>query len=371
MSDKKIDQKSITLVLTHRCNLRCTYCYEKNKDGMTMPLDLAIRIVEHELTLDDGIDSVEFDLFGGEPLLELDTIKGLIEHVKQREYPKDYIFFITTNGVALDAERKAWLAENTDYLQMGLSLDGTKEMHDKNRSNSFDAIDLDFFHNTYPAQSVKMTISAETLPQLAEGVLFCQEKGFHVACNLAYGIDWSAPENVRILEEQLMLLIRYYAEHPDVTPCAMLDINRLKSLSYSVGEYKRYCGAGYAMKAYDYDGQVYPCQHFLPIAIGKERALESLKINFPEYVTDSSAYSERCQKCVIRNVCPTCYGENFSSTGDIHKRDETLCTLFKIQFKALAYFVSELFRRGHLGKYSPAERAALLKSAIMIDKELD
>ena len=61
-----------------------------------MPLELAKSIVDKELSEDDGIASVEFDLFGGEPLLEFDTVKGIIDFARQGDYKKDFIFFITT-----------------------------------------------------------------------------------------------------------------------------------------------------------------------------------------------------------------------------------------------------------------------------------
>ena len=76
-------------------------------------------------------------------------------------------------------------------------------MHNINRSNSYDDIDLDFFLEMYPAQDVKMTISKDTLPNLAEGVIELHHKGFLVSCNLAYQIDWSAEENVEILNREL------------------------------------------------------------------------------------------------------------------------------------------------------------------------
>lgn len=365
-----IQTKSITLVLTHQCNLRCIYCYEKHKDDRTMSLELAKKILDYELTLDDGIPEAEIDLFGGEPLLEFDTVRDLIEYAKTRSYPKNYIFFITTNGILLDESRKAWLRENTDYLQMGLSLDGTREMHNINRCNSFDKIDLDFFRNTYPDQLVKMTISDKTLKTLSEGVIFCHQQGFGVSCNLAYGIDWSSEENKSVLEEQLMKLIEFYLAHPDIKPCAMLDINRLKSMSQITDRSVRYCGAGYAMKAYDNDGKFYPCQHFLPLSIGKDMADASLKIDFSKYELDDGDLTRECRECVIRNVCPTCYGENYSSTGNIHLRDGNMCKLFKIQFKALAYFVSELFRLDRLTGYTKAEIASLLKSSLLINQSI-
>ena len=42
-------------------------------------------------------------------------------------------------------EIKNWLLENRDIFTVSLSFDGTKEMQDTNRSNSYDKIDTHFF----------------------------------------------------------------------------------------------------------------------------------------------------------------------------------------------------------------------------------
>ena len=366
-----IKTKSITLVLTHQCNLRCTYCYEKHKDAQRMSFETAKKIVDKELLLDDGTTFVEIDLFGGEPLLEFPLVKEIVEYVKSNKYPKEYVFFITTNGVLLNESRKAWLKENAEYLQLGLSLDGTKKMHDLNRNNSYDKIDIPFFVKTYPTQGIKMTVSQETLPYLAEGIIHAHSLGFsEVNANLAYGIDWTNPENEKIYERELIKLVDYYLEHPEITPCSILDINRLQSLVNEQDKASRHCGAGVYMKAYDYDGSFYPCQHFLPLSIGQEKAFDSLKIDFKNSATDIESFSKECKECKMKNVCPTCYGENFSMTGDINKRDMSLCRLFKIQFKSLAYFVSKLFEKGRLEDLDISSKVRILKASLVINNEI-
>ena len=70
-----------------------------------MSPEMAIEIIERELRMEDGVETVEFDFIGGEPLLEFDTIRTVVEYITAREYGKDYIFFATTNGVPLDEER--------------------------------------------------------------------------------------------------------------------------------------------------------------------------------------------------------------------------------------------------------------------------
>ena len=363
--------KNITLVLTHQCNLACVYCYEHHKNACTMSAQDAIAIVDRELTMDDGITMVEFDFFGGEPLLEFDTVREVVEHTVAKTYNKDYIFFITTNGVLLDEERKAWLREHTDVLQMGLSLDGTRKMHNINRCNSFDKIDLDFFRTVYPEESVKMTISKQTLGDLAEGVIFCHDQGFEVSCNLAYGIDWDSRENQQVFAQQLSDLVEYYLEHPQVKPCALLDINRIKSIAAQGEGTYRFCGAGYAMRAYDCDGTVFPCQFFLPICVGEEKAKKALTLDFSNAALTEDQVDEKCRTCFIRNACPTCYGNNFATTGDIYRRDMRLCKMNMIQFRAMAYFAVKRFERQQLDEYTKAEQASILKAALAILKTIE
>ena len=89
------------------------------------------------------------------------------------------------------ASRRRGFAATPNVSPVGLSLDGTPEMQRTNRGCSFQDIDLDFFLPTGPSKSVKMTVSCETLPSLAEGIIHLQERGFKVHANLGYGIPWN------------------------------------------------------------------------------------------------------------------------------------------------------------------------------------
>lgn len=342
------NSRFVTLAVTHNCNLNCSYCYEQHKDGCSMQLDTAIEIVERELNLEDEYTKVEFDFFGGEPLIEYQLIHDVIEHVKKHSYRKDCHFGISTNGTLLSQDMKEWFKANTFIITLGLSLDGTKKSHDINRSNSFDSIDLKFFSETYPEQMVKMTVSKETLGNLEEDVIFCHENGFKVACNLAYGIDWSNHHNKELLFNQLKKLIDYYVSNEGIEPCSMLDIERLVNVSSEFDKIYRTCGVGWSMRAYDTDGSVYPCQHFLPLSVGTEKARKSLSIVFEKEITNDSKLDARCKNCILVNSCPNCYGYNYAATGDIYKFDENLCNLIKMEYKACAYFASVLFEKGRI-----------------------
>ena len=361
--------KSVTLTLTQQCNLNCSYCYEHHKSKQVLDFDEAKKIIDYEFQRNNGIDTLEFDLFGGEPFLEFDLLKKITEYICEKDSSSNRVVFATTNGTLVHGEVQAWLREHTHCFVCGLSLDGTRDMHNVNRSNSYDDIDLEFFLELYPEQDIKMTVSKETLPNLAEGVIELHQKGFLVSCNLAYGIDWSAPENIEVLNRELHKLIDFYLENQNIEPCSMLGME-----IYNVGSYAdkivRYCGAGKYMQSYDVDGRSYPCQFFMPLSIGEEKAAAANSIQFPDEFLPDDLLDEKCRSCIIRSICPNCFGSNYASTGSIYKRDDNLCRLTKVIMKARSYFRAKQWELGQLHE-SEDDMQALLRAIIKIQEELE
>ena len=220
-------------------------------------------------------------------------------------------------------------------------------MHNVNRSNSYDDIDLDFFLEMYPEQDVKMTVSRETLPHLAEGVIGLHQKGFAVSCNLAYEIDWSDPENLSVLTRELEALISFYLAHPEVEPCSMLNMG-IYNVGLEQDEAFRYCGAGYSMRSYDVDGRVYPCQFFMPLSVGEDKAQKANEIVFPSEEIPKELLDDKCRSCIVRAACPNCFGANYAATGSIYQRDDNMCRLTKIIMKARSYFRAKQWEFGQL-----------------------
>ena len=105
----------INLVITHRCNLNCIYCYEVNKDKGEMSINLAKSILMRYLS-DQSCDLLAINLFGGEPLLRFSFIKELCEWTWNRVWPQNYIFYIDTNGVNLVDEVKSWASRNKEKV---------------------------------------------------------------------------------------------------------------------------------------------------------------------------------------------------------------------------------------------------------------
>ena len=143
MEERKI--KTVTLTLTQACNLSCTYCYEHHKSNRRMSVETAKSIVDYELKNFADFEGIEFDLFGGEPFLAFDLVREITDYICSKKGDIPCTVFATTNGTLVHGEVQDWLREHVGCFICGLSLDGTRDMHNVNRSNSYDDIDLDFF----------------------------------------------------------------------------------------------------------------------------------------------------------------------------------------------------------------------------------
>lgn len=361
-------RRTVILTLTQDCNLACSYCFEHNKSRNNMDCKTAVDIIETEYRKLQENEILEIDFFGGEPFLEFDLIKEIVEYIEQSSLRDKVLFFVDTNGTLIDENIKKWLLNHEDNFICGLSYDGTPFMHDMNRCNSSSMIDLDFFAKVYPEQTIKMTVSVETLPYLASGIIFLEEKGFEVACNLAYGIDWSKNDNKYYLERELKKLIEHYLDNPQITPCSLLDRD-ICGISYNKDTKPRFCGAGINVVSYDVDGQAYPCQFFMPLSVGREKAEKSRSLTFFYENVPLEVLDPKCKDCIAKAICPTCYGANYFQCGNIYMQDDNYCNLQKIIIRAQSFFRAQQWRRGEM-QLSIEEEHILLDSILAIQQKL-
>jgi uncharacterized protein len=119
------------------CNLNCRYCYYINKtnqenDKITaMDQAIATEYVRKNIEASSGI--VNFTWHGGEPLLAgIDFYRNMIALQKQyNRQRKKIINGVQTNGTLIN---EAWcIFFRKEHFLVGISIDGTEEIHDSNR----------------------------------------------------------------------------------------------------------------------------------------------------------------------------------------------------------------------------------------------
>ena len=355
-------QRRCGMILTKKCQLRCTYCYEKGKNATSMNFEMAKAIVQKELENNDSIKSVHIDLFGGEPFLAFDVMKKLVEYLKSDSFGKDFYITTITNGVAVHGEIQEWLLANRGVIECPLSLDGTREMQERNRPGSFDRINLEFFSREFPGTRAKMTVSPNTLPDLAEGTIFLHGLKFSPQNGLAYGVEWPE-DSSEILIRELNKLIIFYLNNPDTEECLMLKMP-YKDICFR----QRSCDAGKNMVMYDIDGTRWPCHMFLPMSIGEEKSREVKKLDFSINGKADVYCDDECRNCSVGKSCVVCKGMNYNEMGTLIGKNADICKLTKIIYRAKAYLAAEKWERGLYKNLSPEEERMLLEAIQLCSK---
>lgn len=172
----------VTLQVTQRCNLRCSYCpyssllyNNRNHNSQSMSFELACKAIDYYLLHSNNAKRLRIGFYGGEPLLELSLIKRIVSYIKCN-YPNKQIFYpITTNGTLLYGDAVDFLIEN-DFA-ITVSLDGPERYHNQNRSfsngtGSYRIIEknLMFIKEHYPDYYSTITFNSVIVPDINFGI---------------------------------------------------------------------------------------------------------------------------------------------------------------------------------------------------------
>ncbi|MFR7993086.1 MAG: thioether cross-link-forming SCIFF peptide maturase, partial [Lachnospiraceae bacterium] len=147
--------KALCIHITHDCNLACKYCFagegEYHGSRALMSVETGKKALDFLVANSGNRTNLEVDFFGGEPLMNWETVKELVAYGRSLEKPfqKKFRFTLTTNGVLLDETIEEFL--NREMSNVVLSIDGRKQVHDsmrptKNGKGSYDLIVPKFQH---------------------------------------------------------------------------------------------------------------------------------------------------------------------------------------------------------------------------------
>ncbi|MBR1822603.1 MAG: thioether cross-link-forming SCIFF peptide maturase, partial [Ruminococcus sp.] len=126
--------KAMCLNIAHDCQLRCKYCFASTGDfgkgRKLMSLETGKHAIDFLLENSGNRPNLELDFFGGEPLMNFNVVKQIVEYARSREkeFNKKFRFTITTNGLLLDDEKIDFI--NKEMSNVVLSIDGRKEVND-------------------------------------------------------------------------------------------------------------------------------------------------------------------------------------------------------------------------------------------------
>ena len=129
--------KALCLHIAHTCNLNCEYCFASqgkyHGERAMMSFEVGKRAFDYLVENSGTRRNLEVDFFGGEPLMNFDVVKQLVQYARsiEKEKGKNFRFTLTTNGVLVDDDVIDFC--NREMSNVVLSLDGRKEIHDRYR----------------------------------------------------------------------------------------------------------------------------------------------------------------------------------------------------------------------------------------------
>lgn len=343
--------KAICLHVAHDCNLACKYCFagKGEYDGPKglMSYETGKRALDFLVEQSGTRHNLEVDFFGGEPLLNWDVCKKLVEYGRsiEKKYNKNFRFTVTTNGVLLNDEIMDFC--NKEMGNVVLSLDGRKETHDRLRitrknTGSYDMI-IDKFKKFAQSRNQKDYYMRGTYTHFntdfSKDVIHMADEGFKelsiepVVCDPSE--DYALKESdLPVLKEQYEILanemLRRYRKGNGFTFYHyMIDLDAGPCIVKRVSG----CGVGTEYMAVTPDGELYPCHQF----VGDEKFLlgdiwNGVKNkNVLEQFENCNVYSHKeCKDCFAKLYCSGgCAANAYHSTGSVSGVYEFGCELHR------------------------------------------
>ena len=343
--------KSLCLNICHDCNLRCKYCFAKDGTYNTskdyMSPEVGIKAVDFLLVNSKSIRNVEIDFFGGEPMLNLQTVKKVISYArsKEKEHNKLFHFTFTTNCTLLSEKSMDFL--NEQMVNVVLSLDGRQTTHDKVRLDKYGKGSYDTALKNAKAFKeirgdkqyyVRGTFTSLNL-DFCKDIFALAEEGFDQISIEPVVLPEDHP--LAIKKEHLDRIFKEYDFFADKYLESrrlnrwfnffhfMIDLNNGPCVNKRLSG----CGAGTEYLAISPTGEIYPCHQFVgnkEFVIGNVYdgiICQDIRKTFSKNTIFSKSH---CENCFAKYFCGGgCVANAYNLTGNLNGEYEIGCMLTK------------------------------------------
>ncbi|WP_435174226.1 radical SAM protein [Actinacidiphila sp. bgisy145] len=355
LSRPEADPWGVTLVVGHRCNLSCVYCFsEVGHSTATLEADRMMAVVDHTLERRPSAQNKLFgvNFFGGEPTLAMSDIEKVVAHTERMCAAKKVApyFTMVTNGTA-PREALQYLVDHRFTLTVSMDAaperQGGQRIYGK-RHNVDQTIDtIRFLADAGVPYRVRSTVTGETVHHMGETVEFFA----------GLGADFIHFEPVGPVGTTTPGRLSRYSEPSaeDYAENLLHAMDVARGIDVSVFSYafqhllssppRSYCGpmsGGDSYHVLNATGELIMCPEMQDPARNKQyghnvgRATDRNVVFVDLVRKDEIGHSalpsqhQSCQTCYARDICDSgCPSRNIQATGSLTKLDRYSCAVAK------------------------------------------
>jgi len=368
--------KTITFVVTEACPLRCSYCYECNKDHSARmskeTARAAVDMILHPERTKGYINMAQdkgviLDFIGGEPLLEPELLEYITDYFKMKVTMMDhpwknhYMFSVTSNGIPWkDPAVKRFIQKNAGRLSLTVTVDGDKTLHDSCRvfpdgSGSYEeAVEaVRFFRQYVRMTNTKATFAPGNIQYISKSIPHLFSLGFtDIHANCVYEEGWTL-EDAQLFYSELVKLADWMVDEK------VYEYGACSIFTDTIGKYQgpeetqNWCGGDGKMLAIGTDGRAFPCIRYMSYSLSNPDAKEICigdvweGLQSPEEnqalrcltcLTRQSQSTQECLDCPVSTGCGWCSAYNYDRYGTANKRATFICWTHRARCMANAYY---------------------------------
>ncbi len=328
IKNEKADDYSFSIELTRECNMRCPYCYVKDRLNYNTSMTKAYidSIYDFYLKYCDDITKItntkNIRITGGEPLIN-DECVSLIKYISEKWYNAKISLF--TNGINL---LKYYDRLPISKLrEVDISLDGTKKIHIDRRynksSSNYDIYDNIIYGikkliNDKVKVIIKTVVDKDNYKYIMEFKNFLEEEGIldskYCEWSISFTLDFKNEldidekyNNINEIQKINKYLVKNGIGYVGVLSSSNLFkvLSRPKNQVYYPRIYR--CGIKKLAKCYfGCNGNVYYCD-----CIDEKRGIigtfypytDLNKIEISKLLNRNIETNEKCKKCSYKFIC--------------------------------------------------------------------
>lgn len=349
--------------VTNKCNLNCIYCQAHSQSSSlncSMTKETGRKAID--FALQSPNKSLTFEFQGGEPLLNFDVIKDMIDYSKTVNKDKQIEYTIVTNLIYLTEDKLQYLLDNGVHICT--SLDGPQNVHDNNRpccngSGSYNLViekinSLKCRGININAIQTTTNFSLKHPKEIIDQYLGIGINNIFLRPLTPLGMADSSWKNVGYTSEEFM---KFYTEAFNY----IMDLNLngtyfselhasyfLKKIFYNYSdnymELRSPCGAGVGQMSYYHDGNVYTCDEGRMLSEMGDNSFLLGNVtcdSFNDAVTSPICTAvckasiveslPKCSQCVYQPYCGVCPVVNYASTNSLYDKNtkDFRCDVYK------------------------------------------